>query len=450
METRMDALAERIGSLLSDDRAAGKMQIAREAFTDEALFELEMKTIFESNWIYMCHESQISRPNDYVTSYIGRQPVIINRNKAGELGGFINACAHRGTTLCRDKKGNKSVFACSFHGWCFNSSGNLIKVREEEGAGYPENFDKKAYGLTPVPKIASYRGFVFASLNPDVPDVEEYLGGSKAFIDMIVDQAPNGIELLRGSSSYIYNGNWKLQAENGADGYHVGTVHANYMAVQSRREADAPPDAIRAVSPGGTGKRPGGFYAFENGHIVIWSQRANPEDSPNYHLREEHQSKVDPERLKWMFERSRNLGLYPNLFLMDSMSSQIRQWRPISVDKTEVTTYCYAPIGESAASRVRRIRQYEDFYNASGMATPDDLSEFQASQQGYMGRLAKWNDLSRGAQHWVTGSDDLANRSGISALMSGPKIDHEGIFMMQHKAWKERLLNALDAVNNQD
>ena len=86
-----------------------------------------------------------------------------------------------------------------------------------------------------------------------------------------------------------------------------------------------------------------------------------------------------------MVQRSRNLCLYPNVYLMDQFSSQIRTYRPIAVDKTEVTIYCIAPKGESAEARARRIRQYEDFFNASGMATPDDLEEFRACQIGYLG-----------------------------------------------------------------
>jgi len=67
---------------------------------------------------------------------------------------------------------------------------------------------------------------------------------------------------------------------------------------------------------------------------------------------------------------------------MDQFSSQIRTYRPISVNKTEVTIYCIAPVGESAESGAHRIRQYEDFFNASGMATPDDLEEFRSCQLG--------------------------------------------------------------------
>ena len=60
--------------------------------------------------------------------------------------------------------------------------------------------------------------------------------------------------------------------------------------------------------------------------------------------------------------------------------TQIRHFRPIAPDKTEVTIYCIAPKGESAEARAHRIRQYEDFFNASGMATPDDLEEFRSCQ----------------------------------------------------------------------
>jgi benzoate/toluate 1,2-dioxygenase alpha subunit len=40
-------------------------------------------------------------------------------------------------------------------------------------------------------------------------------------------------------------------------------------------------------------------------------------------------------------------------------------------------------VGEAPEKRAYRLRQYEDFLNASGMATPDDLEEFRATQSGY-------------------------------------------------------------------
>ena len=164
------------------------------------------------------------------------------------------------------------------------------------------------------------------------------------------------------------------------------------------------------MSAGGWAKQGGGFYSFENGHLLLWTNWANPEDRPNWERREELAEQFGQARADWMVQRSRNLCLYPNVYLMDQFSSQIRHYRPIAVDKTEVTIYCIAPKGEAPEARARRIRQYEDFFNASGMATPDDLEEFRACQMSYLGRAARWNDMCRGAEHWIEGADEARRR----------------------------------------
>src|SRR5260370_34137742 len=114
---------------------------------------------------------------------------------------------------------------------------------------------------------------------------------------------------------------------------------------------------------------------------------------------------------------------------MDEFAAQIRMYRPIYVDKTEVTIYCIAPKGESAEARARRIRQYEDFFNASGMATPDDLEEFRACQIGYMVRAARWNELSRGAKHWAQGGHSAAAEVGLQTVLSGVRGDDKGVMV---------------------
>ncbi|RYE48567.1 MAG: benzoate 1,2-dioxygenase large subunit [Hyphomicrobiales bacterium] len=419
--------------------------VARSMFIDLDLFEMEMEHIFEGNWLYICHESQIPKPKDFISAWIGRQPVVINRDAKGVLGGFVNVCAHRGATVCREKRGNRGTFTCPFHGWVYDAGGKLLSIRDEKGAGYPADFDKAARGLTRIPRVESYRGFVFASLRADVLPLTEYLGGTAFFLDLVVDQAPNGIEVLRGSSSYVYNGNWKLQMENGADGYHVASVHSNYVSVLKQRESGASKHGLKTMTPGGVGKRSGGFYAFKYGHVLLWSQRGDPQASPNYPMQDELIRRYGEDRAFWMLGRSRNLGLYPNLFLMDSMSTQIRQFRPTGPATTEVTSYCYAPVGEDAESRIRRLRQFEDFYNATGMATPDDLAEFQGVQEGHRATPFASNDLSRGATHWIEGADELARKAGFSPVMSGPLIEDEGLFVVQHRAWQDHMVRAIRA-----
>lgn len=431
---------------LVEDHQTGDHRLHRSAFTDEALFELEMKHIFEGKWIYLAHESQIPHNNDYYTTHIGRQPVVIARNRQGQLNAFINACSHRGATLCRHKRGNKATYTCPFHGWTFNNSGKLLKVKDPEGAGYPDCFNKEgSHDLKKVARFESYRGFLFGSLNDDVLPLTEFLGEAARIIDMIVDQSTDGLEVLRGSSTYTFEGNWKLQAENGADGYHVSAVHWNYAATTNQRKAANAGDNIRAMDAGKWGQQGGGFYAFKHGHLLLWTKWANPEDRPNFSRRAEYAARSGEATADWMIQHSRNLCLYPNVYLMDQFGSQIRLLRPISVNKTEVTIYCIAPRGESDEARARRIRQYEDFFNVSGMATPDDLEEFRACQEGYAGRALEWNDMSRGARHWIEGADDAARAIGLKPVMSGVKTEDEGLYTVQHRYWLDEMKKALRA-----
>ena len=215
-----------VAGLIEEDPSNGVYRANRVMFTDEELFELEMKHIFEGNWVYLAHESQVAEPGDYFTTYIGRQPIVITRDKDGGLNCLINACAHRGAMLCRRKTDNRLTLTCPFHGWTFRNSGELLKVKDPDDAGYPEQFNTGgSHDLTKVARFESYRGFLFGSLNPDVVSLEEHLGDAVKVIDMLVDQSPEGLEVLRGASTYTFDGNWKVQAENGADGYHVSATH---------------------------------------------------------------------------------------------------------------------------------------------------------------------------------------------------------------------------------
>ena len=325
-----------------------------------------------------------------------------------------------------------------------------LKIRKvyptkPKDAGYPEQFNKAgSHDLTKVARFENYRGFLFGSLNAEVGPLREYLGEACKMIDMILDQADEGLEVLRGSSTYTYDGNWKLQAENGADGYHVSAVHWNYVATTAHRTDDGKQDNIKANDASKWSKQRGGFHAYENGHILLWTELADPTNRPNYPRLTEWVEEYGETKAEWMVGVMRNLCVYPNVFLMDQMSSQIRVIRPVSVDKTEVTIYCIAPKGESQEARSHRIRQYEDFFNASGMATPDDTEEFRATQRAYAGAAhAPWNDLTRGATQWIEGPDEDAKKLGINPILCGARTEDEGLFVVQHTNWSERMADAI-------
>ncbi|MAQ38402.1 MAG: benzoate 1,2-dioxygenase large subunit [Thioclava sp.] len=435
-------LKSRIENAVIENPETGIHRCRRDIFTDEEMFELEMKHIFEGNWVYLAHESQIPQNNDYFTTWIGRVPIIITRDKEGELHAVVNACAHRGATLCRRKHGNKSSFTCQLHGWTFNNAGKLLKVKDGKTGAYPEAFNRNgSHNLKKVAKFASYKGFLFGSLNPDVADLEKHLGETRVIIDQIVDQAPEGLEVLRGNSSYTFDGNWKLQMENGADGYHVSSVHWNYSATMGHRKEEG----TKAVDANGWSKSTGGVYGFEQGHILLWTRTLNPEVRPIWNHKDALAARLGEEKTSFIVNQTRNLGLYPNVYLMDQFSTQIRVVRPISVDKTEITIYCFAPVGEPPEERALRLRQYEDFFNVSGMGTPDDLEEFRACQEAYAAADGVWNDLSRGATRWENGPDENAKAMGMNPILSAERAEDEGLFVRQHEFWAETLLKALEA-----
>lgn len=449
-------LRSRLSSWVSKT-ATGRVGLDQEVFTNEVIFDLEMKYIFESNWVFLGHESQVTKPNAYITATIGREPVVLVRTRTGELKCFINACTHRGARLCRQKSGSAKFFRCSFHGWTFANSGALLDVTDEGEGGYPDDFDKSGLGLHEV-KLSSYRGFVFASLSDDVLPIEDYLGDTKHFIDLMVQQSPEGqLEVLHGTVRYVYHGNWKLQAENGVDGYHAPVVHANYIQTTRRR---ATGDSAYGVQAGiGDGARPvlgsnrrstgggpgtGGFFSFTHGHQLIWGMAGAPEARANRHIVPWLQEAYGEEAAWWTNQTIRNLLLFPNVFLMDQNGMQIRIIRPLSVSETEVISYAVAPRGEPAEVRNLRIRQFEDFMNATGMATPDDLAEFNNCQLGFGGG-GRRSDIGRGATRWVTGAGEFGQKLGIDALLSSDAVADEGLFVELHEEWLKRIEDALSS-----
>ena len=320
----LQVLRGRLQSWLVKDQARGIYQVDRAAFTDPKIFDLELKYVFERNWVFVAHESQVAKPHDFLTAKVGRVPVIISRDKAGVLRGMINACAHRGARVCREKAGNKKTFMCPFHGWTYSSAGDLLDVTEEAAGGYAPGFNRADFGLPQIARIESYRGFIFASLSDDVLPLEDYLAGSKAFIDLLVDQSQSGeLEVIPGATRYRYRGNWKMQVENGLDGYHVSTVHANYFMTVQRRVLGESKNDTKAIDFGNFNRQDGGSFSFKNGHTVLWADYANFMDRPNFQVLDWLTASHGEEKALWMNKRIRNLQLFPNVFLMDQTSSPV-------------------------------------------------------------------------------------------------------------------------------
>ncbi len=207
--------------------------VHRTLFTDPAIFDLEMRKIFGGTWVFLAHETEIPNANDFKCVNIGRRPVIVCRTESGEIRALLNRCTHRGSAVCAADHGNADRFQCPYHGWVFSNTGELRTVTFADG--YGEGFDKAAHNLGRFPRVASYRGYVFGSLNPEVEPLLEWIGPAREVIDWSIDalNTPGSRAVKYGTMAYA--GNWKLQNDNNGDMYHVPITHRSVGQMTSER-----------------------------------------------------------------------------------------------------------------------------------------------------------------------------------------------------------------------
>jgi phenylpropionate dioxygenase-like ring-hydroxylating dioxygenase large terminal subunit len=408
----------RIASLIDDRPGDGIFQVDSAVFTDEAIFEAEMTAIFEGTWIFIGLESQLPAPHSFFTTHIGRQPVLVMKDGEGKIGCFLNTCRHRGTLLCPLKHGRQKYHTCRYHGWSYDSGGANVLVTAEATGQYASSFTEADHDLIQVARFDSYRGLLFASLNPDVPALGDHLGDAKVFIDLVVDQSPVGaIEYVPGEATYTFNGNWKLQFENGLDFYHFSSTHSSYVDILAERGKRGTLGILTSEDE----PEAQGSFNFEYGHAVNWSILKKSLFSRPFCLEQDAldaaRERIGPTRTKWML-RQRNLTIYPNLQIIDINSAQIRTWRPLSADKTEMTSHCLGVVGESAAARRFRIRGYEDFFNPPGLASSDDNVMYELCQAGYAAQAGPRQGYGRG----MAGAPDAGARYAAELNISPVEI----------------------------
>jgi benzoate/toluate 1,2-dioxygenase alpha subunit len=188
-----------------------------------------------------------------------------------------------------------------------------------------------------------------------------------------------------------------------------------------------------------------GTFSFENGHVLNWNIMGISPTLPLYERREELARQFGEARRNWMFNM-RNLTIFPNLQIAENASSQLRIIRPIAADRTEMLTYCVAPIGESAAARRQRIRQYEDFFNPSGLATPDDTTAYEDCQGGAAAPSGWLQGYARGMAATRAGANELTTPIGMTpkaGVLAGPELCDETVFHAYYRAWRSLILKGL-------
>ena len=114
--------------LVDIDSAHHRFRINREAYRSAAIFEREKQLIFSKCWLYVGHASEVPNKGDFVARTVGGGDLIFMRGRSGEVAAFFNSCTHRGTRVCREKRGTAKSFACPYHGWVYNTEGRLVSM----------------------------------------------------------------------------------------------------------------------------------------------------------------------------------------------------------------------------------------------------------------------------------------------------------------------------------
>ncbi len=382
--------------LIEADRVHGSL------YTDPDVFAAEMERIFYRTWVYVGHASEVPEANDYVLKSIGPTPVIMTRDKQGEIHLLVNRCTHRANVVCDAERGNSSAFRCPYHGWTFSNTGKLLGY--PFNSGYGGTTAKAGFGLGRVTRVESLHGFVFGSFAEEGPSLLEYLGPARDCLDRLVRFSPeNEIEITAGWLKHKVKANWKMLVENETDGYHPQFVHASIFSVAKSGIGALYGERSTAVA------RDLGHGHTENdlrpefrrlGQPLGWFG-STPEKLPDYaaKMRAAHGDAAE----EILIDGTPHVMIFPNLFIAEIQMFVIQ---PLAVDHTVQHVTALQFRGAPDINR-RMLQQTIGSVGPAGFLLADDSEMYERNQRGVAARKPEWLVLRRGVHRERLDEDGL-------------------------------------------
>lgn len=188
-------------------------------YTNPDLIELEQQNIFSKTWLYAGHTATLGEPGSVITAEVAGRSLLIMRSEEGDIAAFHNACSHRGSALRNsDQPTATKCLVCPYHGWTFNTKGELKGLPEKEHFASGVDFSK--HSLKSV-RLETWGPLMFVSLNQSAPPLSEFLGEA---IALMAGFPMDSLTLLF-SGDYELKCNWKTFHDNGLCDYHVNIAH---------------------------------------------------------------------------------------------------------------------------------------------------------------------------------------------------------------------------------
>jgi anthranilate 1,2-dioxygenase large subunit len=315
--------------------AAGLTRVPYWVFDAPDVHAAEQRRVFEGPaWSYCCLEAELPNPGDYRTTFVGKLPVIVVRDRDGTINAFENRCAHRGALIALDDRGTTArAFTCVYHAWSYDLQGNLIGVAFKNGVrgegGMPASFCLADHGPRKL-RVATVSGLVFATLADDAPPLERYLGDE--IVARIARVFAGRTPVVLGRFTQSLPNNWKLYVENVKDSYHASILHTFFTTFGLNR----------------LGMRGGLIISESGGHHVSYSAiDRGAETKAEYaqeRLRSENASYrlADPTLLDGFDEfpdgvTLQILSVFPGFVLQQIQNAiAVRQILPREVDRTDL------------------------------------------------------------------------------------------------------------------
>ncbi|WP_300534397.1 aromatic ring-hydroxylating dioxygenase subunit alpha [uncultured Mameliella sp.] len=189
--------------------------LAQELYCDPGVFQADMDRIWYREWLFAIPSCEIPKPGNYIVHEIGAYSVVIVRGNDGEIRAFHNSCRHRGSVLCKTKKGTGPKLVCPYHQWTYELDGRLLWARD-----MGPDFDASKHGLKQV-HCRNLSGMVYICLADNAPAIDELAAETARYL------APHDLENSKVAyeSTIVELGNWKLVWENNRECYHCSGNH---------------------------------------------------------------------------------------------------------------------------------------------------------------------------------------------------------------------------------
>lgn len=200
--------------------------LPREFYTSAAVFEHDIKSFWNRNWIWVGHVCQLPEPGNFIRFDYGTESIIIVRDRQEQIHAHINVCRHRGSRVCLEAAGKTSVLSCPYHAWTYDLDGTLRTEREMD-----DQFRRADYSLFSA-SLKIFQGLIFVCLSENPPDLEPALARLAPLT------SPFGMERLKVAhqASYPVPANWKLALENYLECYHCAPAHKEYSRSHSLKD----------------------------------------------------------------------------------------------------------------------------------------------------------------------------------------------------------------------